>query len=365
MSWHVKYRVPETRDGKAVRVLRSHKLVDRSEKYFSAGCKPVQDICDEFMRTINGPAANVPDMLVSDFWEKTYLPFIRENKKASTIAGYQQIWAQHLKGHFGDKALQEYRTHNGSGFLLSLTKTHGRATLNHIRSLMAGIFSHAVNLGLLDSNPCHGIKILGRVKPPAATAHYTLEEAENIISALVEHVDCQLIMALSCFLGLRPSEIAGLKWEDFDEESVHIRRAVVRGIEGTTKTAESVATLPLFDRVALFLGLWKQKCGNPQEGWLFPTKSGKPVSLRDVVQNRIRPALEKAKLEWKSLYAGRRGAGTAIIGLTNGNYAAAQELLRHKNMMTTLQFYKKQTTSALSDGVRAMEKALQPKALAD
>ncbi len=237
--------------------------------------------------------------------------------------------------------------------------------MNHIRSLMAGICSHAVNLGLLDSNPCHGIKILGKVKPPAATAHYTLEEAENIISALVEHVDCQLIMALSCFLGLRPSEIAGLKWEDFDAESVHIRRAVVRGIVGTTKTAESVATLPLFDRVALFLGLWKQKVRNPQEGWLFPTKSGKPVSLRDVVQNRIRPAVEKAKLEWKSLYAGRRGAGTAIIGLTNGNYAAAQELLRHKNMMTTLQFYKKQTTSALSDGVRAMEKALQPKALAD
>ena len=33
--------------------------------------------------------------------------------------------------------------------------------------------------------------------------------------------------------------------------------------------------------------------------------------------------------------------GTTIIGRTRGNYAAAQELLRHKHMSTTLQFYKK------------------------
>jgi hypothetical protein len=52
-----------------------------------------------------------------------------------------------------------------------------------------------------------------------------------------------------------------------------------------------------------------------------------------------------------------------MIGLTGGNYAAAQELLRHKHMTTTLQFYKKQTQEALSDGVKALNAALQPKAL--
>jgi len=54
------------------------------------------------------------------------------------------------------------------------------------------------------------------------------------------------------------------------------------------------------------------------------------------------------------IYAGRRGAATAIIGLTGGNYAAAQELLRHKHMSTTLQFYKKQTQNALGDGLKAL-----------
>jgi len=86
--------------------------------------------------------------------------------------------------------------------------------------------------------------------------------------------------------------------------------------------------------------------------------------MRDLVTRKIRPTLGAKKLHWKSLYAGRRGAGTAIIGLTNGNYAAAQELLRHKNMATTLAFYKKQTQQALSDGLKALEAALKPKALA-
>jgi integrase len=45
--------------------------------------------------------------------------------------------------------------------------------------------------------------------------HYTLEEAEDLISALVNHVDGHLILALSCFLAPRPGEIAALKWEDF------------------------------------------------------------------------------------------------------------------------------------------------------
>jgi integrase len=374
ISFHVRYRVPELKDGQPVRVLKSQKLVSavspdgkKDERYWlskdGTPCKALQDLCDEFMRQVN-PSNRVEDMPVVDFWEKHYFPFIRENKKRSTVTGYHQIWEQHLKVHFAGKTLREYRTHMGSQFLLSLTKKQGQRTLAHIRSLASAVFTYAVNMGWLELNPWHDVKILGKIKPPKPTPHYTLEEAEDIISALVEHVDCQLVMALACFMGLRPGEIAGLKWEDFDEDSVHIRRAVVRGVVGTTKTPESVATLPLVEQVKVPLEQWRMKCGNAKEGWLFQTKTGNPIDLRDWVDRKIRPTLKAKKIEWKSLYAGRRGAGTALIGLTNGNYAAAQELLRHKNMSTTLQFYKKQTKQALSDGMKAMEAALKPKALA-
>lgn len=345
---------------------RSVKLCDKDNAHFSTTCQPVRDLAAQKMselRQLRELDDQAQDMRVADFWTGTYLPFITEHKKLSTVSGYKQIWNQHLKEHFGDQTLREYRKHVGSRFLLSLTKTQGRRTLNHIRSLASGIFSHAANLGVIEYNPWHGMKILGKVTEPTGTPHYTLEEAENIISALVEHVDCQLVMALSCFLGLRPGEISGLKWEDFDQNCVHIRRAVVRGVVGTTKTPESVASLPLIDHVRVPLELWRQKCGRPSHRWLFQTKSGRPQSLRDLVRNKIVPTLTAKNIRWKSLYAGRRGAGTAVIDLTNGNYAAAQELLRHKHMSTTLQFYKKQTETSLQRGIDAIANALEHKAL--
>jgi integrase len=190
----------------------------------------------------------------------------------------------------------------------------------------------------------------------APTQHYTVEEAEDIISALVDRVDCQLVMALACFLGLRPGEIAALRWDDFDAENVHIRRSVVRGIVGTPKTVESIASLPLLDRVRVPLELWRQKSPDTS-GWLFPSVNNTPIDLHNLIARVIRPAIKAEGLVWKSLYAGRRGAGTAIIARTNGNAAIGQALLRHKNMSTTLQFYKKQIPAAdLRAGMKMLEK---------
>src|SRR5258708_5703211 len=107
---------------------------------------------------------NERDITVAEFWEHTYLPFIEQELRASTVYGYKQIWNQHLKAHFGTITLKEYRTHMGSAFLTSLKKKLGRHTLQHIRSLCSGLFSHAVNVDKIESNPCRDMKILGKTK---------------------------------------------------------------------------------------------------------------------------------------------------------------------------------------------------------
>jgi integrase len=67
---------------------------------------------------------------------------------------------------------------------------------------------------------------------------------------------------------------------------------------------------------------------------------------------------KKSGVEWKTLYAGRRGACTAVIESTNGNYAVAQALLRHKSMTTTLNVYKKAITpEAFKKGMKLLEAA--------
>jgi integrase len=321
--------------------------------------RPVIELQRETMANIKAAIPDTPstDMLIVDFWP-LYLKHYSEDivpltgttrMRPSTIRGYKQIWDQHLKNHFGNMTLREYTPDHGMNFLNSLAGTQGKNTLKHIRALMSAIFTYAIReraITGLTVNPIHDVLLPedAIVSPP--TKHYTLEEAEDIVTALVEHVDCQLIMALGCFLGLRPNEILGLKWEDFDGEILSIRRGVVRGVAGPLKTRESMADIPLVDqRVIVPLELWrKSKTRTPSE-WVFANDQGKHLhDFGNIISRKIRPAVKKAKLEWKGLYSGRRGACTALVEATGGNYAVAQALLRHKSMKTTLDVYKKAIT---------------------
>jgi integrase len=266
------------------------------------------------MATINTQVPGNPpqqDITIAGFWEQTYLPFIKENLKPSTVQGYQQVWNQHLKDHFITKTLREYKTPMGSVFLTGLAKKFGKRTVQHIKFLASGIFTHAVNVGHIESNPWHDAKVLGKQIEPGATKHYTLEEIENIISALVDHVECQLIMALCFFLGLRKGEIQGLQWSDIDANYIHIRRNMVRGELVTPKTKKSVRSLPIIEPVKTLLVLWRAK--SKSDGvWVFDR------NLMTLARKTIMPTLEKNKLEWKGFHAGRRGLPVARAFLASG-----------------------------------------------
>jgi integrase len=121
--------------------------------------------------------------------------------------------------------------------------------MKHIKTLGSSIFGYTVAEEIIKLNPWREVKLSEDAIESKATEYYTLAEAEDFISALVDHVDRQLILALSCFLALRPNEIAALRWEDFDDEWVHIRHGVVRGSVDVPKTPESIASLPLIGQI--------------------------------------------------------------------------------------------------------------------
>src|SRR5580700_4355986 len=163
--------------------------------------RPVLDLQEEAMKTVMGklqPAAvQAGDMRVVDFWDNVYLPYITatvpltgELRRApSTVKGFKQIWRQHLRGHFGTTTLKEYEPAMGKRFLRSLTSTQGKTTLKHIKALAGSLFGYAVDEEFIKVNPWHDVKIPDDAIESAATKHYTLAEVEDLISALVAHVD--------------------------------------------------------------------------------------------------------------------------------------------------------------------------------
>jgi len=126
-------------------------------------------------------------------------------------------------------------------------------------------------------------------------------EASEIQNLLQQLKSCfRLMVLLEATTGLRRSELFAIKWGDVDFSN--LRLDVVRSIYwrhiGDCKTEASRKPLPLDERVAADLWLWKEttRYGGPDE-WIFasPRTKGKyPFWPDAVLQKVIRPAALKA-----------------------------------------------------------------------
>jgi integrase len=380
-SFHVRYYVNEIVEGQPKRVQRSHKLCvkNRDTGHATVNSMKVQLLCKEFMLKINQTQQTSQslqqDMLITEFWEQRYLPYCemvlpvtgQPRLKASTLRGYKGIWKKHLKKHFGTITLQRYDPDSAGLLLDSLTGTMNSTSLKHVRAVGSAIFKRAVKEKLLKINPWTHVPMPDDAIEPENTTHYTPEQAEGMVTALVDHVDAQLVLTLACFLGLGPAEISGLQWGDIDNTSIHIRRNRMQGEVSTTKNKWRAASVPIIDQVRVPLELWRAKCEDTSDGgWLIP-------DLHNLVGRVIKPHVrgknecvrcgcvpKSSGMTWAGLYAGRRGACTMVIEANDGNAGVAQRLLRHKTMDTTLRVYNKGISDkGFEGGMRVFSKSLK------
>jgi integrase len=194
--------------------------------------------------------------------------------------------------------------------------------------------------------------VLGKTLGHGDTKSYTLEEMENVISALVERIDAQLVMALSFFLGLRKGEIQGLQWSDVDADFIHVRRAFSRGVVGPPKSKKSLRSLPIIQPVRGLLKLWRAQAGDGE--WVFTNTEGNAFNMDQFANTTIKPLLRKARIEWKGFHAGRRGLGTELRSLT-GNSTAGRDVLGHTTTRITEDHYEHRLPEDALRGLRMLE----------
>lgn len=339
----------------------SHKLCDRDVVHHSTTCAAVLALRDEHMVTVRRPKPEpTTETLIADYWEQVYLPTVKNGLKPSTVAGYEDIWEQHLRKHFAGRTFQKYEPVHGNRLLNEkVAAGYSRSTIAHIRSLASGIFTHAINDGVLQSNPWRNVKTKIRPPKPKEGADYTLTELMDIVNNKLTRIDAQLIVCLAGLMGLRPSEIVALCWEDVNLKAGKLRlhQAYVRGHLGTTKTGVDVQ-LPMLKMVIGMFRAWHLQCKEPRKGYVFSNTFGDPINIRDYVVGVLRPAV--GNMEWKGLYAFRRGAGTIVTELT-GNPIAAQQLLCHLDLSTSMRHYIKTKRSALHEAIQMLDERLELK----
>jgi hypothetical protein len=101
----------------------------------------VQPLLDEILRPLNAgrlkPEATAP---VADYAENHWLPWVRENCKPSTIAGYERYWGTYLEARLKKLTLRDFRTFDASNILTDLHRAgHGRTMLKHCKAILSGI----------------------------------------------------------------------------------------------------------------------------------------------------------------------------------------------------------------------------------
>ena len=207
----------------------------------------------------------------------------------------------------------------------------------HTKAVFHRLFECAMRWRYLEvqRNPMSLIELHGSSKRTRKIVLVTTEQYQKLLPLLPQH--CRVMVTLAMCLGLRVSEILGLRWEDVDLEgaTLQVRRSVVNGHVEDTKTLASEDELPLHPDLANVLRQWRE-AELPVNGWLFGNiDTGKPYHADTMRQRHLNKAAAKIglpKLGWHAFRHTYR-ARLSELGLP---LEVQQKLMRHASIdMTT------------------------------
>ncbi len=159
-----------------------------------------------------------------------------------------------------------------------------------------------------------------------------------------------MVLVAAC-LGLRASEVVGLQWQDFDWDAliVTIRRGVVHGRLGETKTEASEKPMPLDADLAKEILAHRDRSVHTQPtDYVFAGDSGNPRWQETILADHIKPSAIKAGIAGKVGWHTLRHTYSTLLRALGTDVKVQQELMRHADISTTLNVY----TQAVSEQKR-------------
>jgi integrase len=274
-----------------------------------------------------------------------YIEHELPERRHSTQQSHLSALNRWIRTRWGDYLLEQVKPVAVEEWLRSLALAP--KTKVNLRSLFHLIYEHARRWELTDRNPIDLVRQRGgrRSIPRVLTPG----EIKLLLAQLVEPYHT-MVLVTAC-LGLRASEIMGLQWGDFNWEdlTVLIRRGVVNGTAGDTKTEASRKALPVDPRLAAPLAeLWKRSSLKGPQDWVFANRAGRPRGQQNILQRHLRPAALRAgigKIGWHTF----RHSYSTMLRAAGADIKVQQELLRHSTIQSTMNIY----TQAVSEQKRA------------
>ena len=238
------------------------------------------------------------------------LPF----RRYSTQQSYRSALKHWICARWGDFLLDQVTPLAVEQWLRSVSLAP-KTKLN-LRTIFHVIYTYALRWNFTDRNPIALVRQSGGRR--AIPRILTVEEIRRLLEQLDPPYRTMVLIAAS--LGLRASEIMGLQWSDFDWENhtVLIRRGVVNGRIGDTKTEASRKALPLDSPLAdALLQLRSSQTPHTRpDDWVFGNRFERPRSQQDILRRHIKPAALRAGLGKIGWHTFRHSYSTLLRGLS-------------------------------------------------
>lgn len=287
----------------------------------------VRDLIDHYVQTDLSMETGWHSVATRKIYKYFLERWVRPEWGASPIRSVWTLavehWLRSLKNEKGD----------------SLADT----TKAKIRNIFSVVFNHAIRCEWLEQGKNPILLVRQSSKRKHTPAVFEADEIQSLLSQLKS--EFRLMVMLAVTTGLRRSELFGLKWCDVDFSGLEISvcRSIYQGTVGQCKTEASRRPVPITERVAADLWIWKETTQYSQSDyWIFASRKDEgrhPMWPGIVLQKIIRPAALRAGITKRFVWHTFRHTYSTLLIANGGNVKVVQELMRHASSYFTLQVY--------------------------
>lgn len=200
-------------------------------------------------------------------------PFV----KASTRNNYRTMLNKHLFPMYGERMLRAITAADLQQFVNGFAG-QSKSQITSAISTVQGIFDAAVEDRIIDKSPAEHLK-RPIAAPPEEKRALTEDERERVLKCIAAH-KYGAYLAVMYYTGMRPGEVRGLQWGDFDWDNglVHVQRDIdyaARGASvGELKTKNADRYIPIVDELRIVLYPMREM----PDAFVFPGQNGKPLA---------------------------------------------------------------------------------------
>jgi integrase len=317
--------------------------------------REVKKIAAEFLRPMNQGLQSIGAATgFEEYVDAVYIPVVLPQMARSTQLRSLSVIKIHLRPHFGGMSFREITSLTVDRYFASLGSSGlQHESLDKVRDVLSAICVSAIRYQLLLKNPVEGV----RLPPPKRGKRmkpWISQEQFSLMLAMMQEPYATIVF-VAMYTGLRPSELAGLRWRNVHADAITIDERYCQGEWGSPKSEASNATIAVnaavIERIEALKSLVVSvragngtrrykvvKSAGPEDLVFQSVSKDAPIRKDNILTRHIKPAARAAGLGFVNWQVLRRSFATHLKR-SGADVKDAQGLMRHSRASTTLDVY--------------------------